>query len=45
VILETAGTETADCETAACAAEPEWVDVLGYENLPGCPHPLAAVCV
>jgi hypothetical protein len=24
--------------------DPEWIVVLGYENLPGCPHPQRAVC-
>ena len=30
--------------TQDLAQDPEWIVVMAYENLPGCPHPLRSVC-
>jgi hypothetical protein len=40
---ETAGAETPQTETPE-TAESAWIQLFVYENLPGEPHPITAVC-
>jgi hypothetical protein len=40
------GAEAADAGNAGTGVpeEPEWLAIMAYENLPGCPPPMFAVC-